>query len=114
MVKKTLVFLLFTLLVVNVSAFSQPLKKKAQKHTIIGTIKTADQHGNNYLELTLLPSEGKKDIGIWCSGDKTKVYTSEKKATWNELTEGRKIKVSGKWIDHEGEKLLWADRIDLL
>jgi hypothetical protein len=114
MVKKTIVFLIFALLVVSVSAYSQTAKQKVQMYTIIGTIKTADQQGNNYLELTLLPSEGKKDIGIWCSGDKTKVYTSEKKATWNELTEGRKIKVSGKWIDHEGEKLLWADRIDLI
>lgn len=46
--------------------------------------------------------------------DITKVYASKKQATRNELTEGRKVKVSGKCIDHEGEKLLWADRIDLL
>lgn len=114
MVKKALVFLLFALLVVSVSAYSQTTKQKVQKYTIIGTIKTADQQGKNYLKLNLLSSGGKKDVGIWCSGEKTKVYVSKKQATWNELTEGRKIKVSGKWIDQEGEKLLWANRIDVL
>jgi TolB-like protein len=30
------------------------------------------------------------------------------------LTLERKIKVSGSWINQDGEKLLWASRIDLL
>ena len=85
-----------------------------QNNTAIGSILTAERQGNNYLKLTVKTSKDKKDILIWCSGDKTRVYASKKTATWNELVTGRKIKVVGDWINQDGEMLLWASKINLL
>jgi hypothetical protein len=82
-------------------------------YTTSGIIKVADRQGNNYLKLTLLSSEN-NNIFVWCSGEKTRIYESNNESNWNELTLERKIEVSGNWIEQEGEKLLWANRIDLL
>jgi hypothetical protein len=113
--KKVIVPIFLLVFVLCISAYSQETKKhENQNYTTSGTIKVADRQGNNYLKLTILSSKDKKNIFIWCSGEKTRVYESKKKSDWNMLTLERKIKVSGSWINQDGEKLLWASRIDLL
>lgn len=92
----------------NQRSVSQP------KNSAIGTIKVAEFQGNNFLKLIVKNSKDNKDTLIWCSGGKTRVYASEKTTPWSELVSGRKVKVVGNWINQDGEKLLWASKIELL
>jgi hypothetical protein len=106
---------LVALFVLSISANAQENKQQGnQEYTVSGTIKTADFQGNNYVKLTLLSSKDKKKILVWCSGEKTRVFVSQKDATWSELESGRKISVSGTWMNGDGGKMLWASRIDML
>lgn len=98
---------IITLLTISVSAYSQSDKY------IIGVIKHSEQQGNKYLKLFLNSSESKHDIEIWCSADRTDVYKSDKKINWSGLVVGQKIKVFGAWHVQEGEKMYWADRINM-
>ena len=81
---------------------------------IRGVIKSSNYEGNNFLKLTVLSSKDGQNIFVWCSSDRTKIYKTKKEVNWDSLTVDSKIKASGNWIDQEGEKLLWASRIDLL
>lgn len=113
--KKIIVLVSLLVFVLGISAYSQETKIHGnQNYTTSGIIKVADRQGNNYFKLTMLSSKDKKNIFVWCSGGKTRVYESKKKSDWSMLTLERKIKVSGSWINQDGEKLLWASRIDLL
>jgi hypothetical protein len=113
--KKLMMLIVIGLLIFSVPVYSKVIVEENNKdYSVVGTIKIADHQGNNYLKLTLTTPKDNKEIFIWCSGEKTKVFSSNKEVFWSELKLGRKIKVVGTWINQDGEKLLWANRINLL
>jgi tetratricopeptide (TPR) repeat protein len=79
----------------------------------VGTIVLSEPEGNNYLLLTIRDAQGGA-VSVWCSGERTKVYSQTRETTWAELVDGRRVRVSGEWKTREGEQLLWASRIDLV
>jgi hypothetical protein len=113
---KKIVFILPVLLIVlSMTLYAQEsIPNKNQKYAATGIIKSAEYQGNNYLKLTVTTINANKEILIWCSAGKTKIFAATNAVTWTELKPGQKIGIVGKWIEEEGEKLLHASRIDLL
>jgi hypothetical protein len=113
---KKLMFLLSMLILMITSvAFSQvPAWKIGQKVSVSGTIKSAEFEGNNFLYITLNLAGKNNDITVECTGKRTTAYASGKEIYWTDLKAGRKIKVTGEWINQNGKKLIWATRIDVL
>ncbi len=83
------------------------------EYTAVGTIKSLEFQGNNYLQIAVT-TEDNKNMLIWCSGGKTRVYKVTQIVPWSELESGRKIGIIGQWIEMEGTKMLHANRIDFM
>ena len=78
-----------------------------------GVITSTERQGNNFLYLTLNESQSNTEITVECSGDRTRVFSGGAIVEWDTLTRGSAVTVIGEWIEQEGERLLWASRVDV-
>jgi hypothetical protein len=78
-----------------------------------GIIRSVVPQGNSDLSILLEVARG-TTIPVWCSSGRTRVFHGGVAAGWGELVLGRRVGVVGKWISQEGDRVLYADRIDLL
>lgn len=114
MYKKILSALAFIFFICNFSIDAKTFKRgKKQQYKIIGIIKSRNSEGNNYFKL-ILNTTSSKEVLVWCSKEKTKVYKLTDQVDWFQLNPGRKIGVIGQWIKRKNKKLFLASKIDLI
>ena len=82
--------------------------------TVEGTVSAFEHHGTGYIEIAVeVPGDAAASM-LWLSRGQTQCYRGGQPGPGSCVPEvGERIRAEGEWIEMEGERKLFADRIDL-